>query len=76
MIIIGSDNSSLSMMKEGMLRWWDLFERLEFPGKHDPTSFINTSSGKPFYYMHAVRINEEHGGICDEVDEDLGTLVT
>ena len=73
------------MMKEGMLSWWDLFERLEFPGKHDPTSFINTSNGtygvildnsESFYHTHAVRMNEEHGGICDEVDEDLGTLVT
>ena len=29
-----------------------------------------------FYHTHPVRIDEEHGGICDEVDEDLGKLVT
>ena len=73
------------MLKEGMLSWWDWFERVEFLGRHDPTSFINTSSGtfgatsgntESFYYMHAVRIYEEHGEICNEIDEDLGKLVT
>ena len=75
------------MLKEGMLRRCDWLVRLEFLGKHDPTSFINTCSGtygvifeniysESFYHTHAVRINEENEGICDETDEDLGKLVT
>ena len=28
------------------------------------------------YDTYAVRIDEEHGGICDEINEDLGKLIT